>query len=76
MYQVLAPFKAQLIEQYREHLEVVVLFVTNDIYHLVDRVVLETQFCCSDILCHIYRSTIRTQQQFLVETLACEVCPY
>ena len=51
--QFLAPLEAQSIEQQREHLEMVVLLVAHHIYHLVNRIVLETHLRRSDVLSHI-----------------------
>ena len=76
MYQVLAPFEAQLVEEDREHLEVVVLLIAYYVYHLVDRVVLKAQLCCSDVLGHIYRCAVRTQQEFFIKAFTCEISPY
>ena len=54
----------------------VVLLVTYNVYHLVDRVVAETELCGTDILCHVYRCTVAAQQELLVESFLCEVGPY
>ena len=53
MYEVFSPLKAELVEEDREHLEVVILLITNDIYHLIDREILETELRSADILSHI-----------------------
>ncbi len=62
MNKVLAPFESEAVEKDREHLEMVVLFVAHDVYHLVDREVLETQFGCSDVLCHVDRCAVAAQE--------------
>ena len=76
MYQLLAPLETETVKQDREHLEVVVLFVAHDINHLVDGVVLETHLGSANVLGHIYRRAVRTQQQLLVEPLVGEVGPH
>ena len=76
MNKVLAPFEAQLVEQERKHLEVVVLFVAHHIYHLVDRIVLIAEFCRTDVLSHINGSTVATQQELVVKTVSRKVGPY
>ena len=76
MYEIFSPLKAELVEEDREHLEVVILLITNDIYHLIDRVILETELCSADILSHIDRCAIGTEKQFLVKTFLGEVSPY
>ena len=58
MHQFLAPLESETVEEYGEHLEMVVLLVAHYIYHLVDGEVLESHLCCADILCHIYRGAI------------------
>ena len=76
MYKVLTPLKAQFVKQDGEPLEVIVLLITYDIYHLVYREVLETQLGSAYILRHIYRRTVRAQQQFLIKAFLGEVSPY
>ena len=76
MYELLAPLEAEAVEKYREHLEVIVLLVAHHVYHLVDRIILETHLGGTDILSHIHRSAVRTEQQFLVESLVGEVSPH
>ena len=75
MNQVLTPLETETVEQDREHLEVVVLLVTYYVNHLVDREVLEAEIGSTDVLSHINRSSVRTEQEFLVETLVGEVSP-
>ena len=53
----------------------IVLFVAHHIDHLVDGIVLETHLSSTDVLCHIDRSTITAEQQFLVESFVGEVGP-
>ena len=53
----------------------VLLLVTDHIHHLIDRIVLEAKLRRTDILGHIDRSTVRTEQQFFVESILGEVCP-
>ena len=76
MNKFLTPLEAQTIQQDREHLEVVVLLVTNDINHLVNGIVLETHLGRTDVLRHIDRSAIATQQQLLIKSLVGQVSPY
>ena len=54
----------------------VVLLVTHNVNHLVDGIIAEAQLSCTDILCHIYRCAVATQQQLLVESVLCEVGPH
>ena len=53
----------------------VFLFVADHIHHLINREVLETQFGCADILRHINGCAIRTEEQFLVQSVFGEVRP-
>ena len=76
VHEVLAPVEAELVEQDREHLEVVVLLVAHHVDHLVDGVVLEAQLGGTDILCHVYRCAVATEQELMVEALTGEVGPY
>jgi len=73
--QVLTPLETEAVEQDREHLEMVVLLVTYYVDHLVDREVLEAEIGSTDVLSHIDRSAVRTEQELLVETLVGEVSP-
>ena len=75
MYKSFSPRETELVEQERKHLEVVVLLITHNIYHLVYRVVAETQLCSTDILCHVYRCAVAAQQQFFVKSVVREVGP-
>ena len=54
----------------------VVLLVAYDVYHLVDGEVAETHLGRTDVLRHVHAGTVRTQQQFLVQSVISEVCPY
>ena len=53
----------------------VVLLVTYYVDHLVDREILETEVGSTDVLSHINRSAVRTEQELLVEPLVGEVSP-
>ena len=75
MDQVLAPGKAQAVEQDGKHLEVVVLLIAHHIDHFVDGIFLESQVGCADVLGHIDRSAIASEQHFLVQTVFSEICP-
>ena len=76
MVDVVAPLVAQLLQYQLQYLEVVVLLVTNDIDHVVELVLLEAAQRSTQILCHIYRCAIATQQQLLVQTVSLQVDPY
>ena len=76
VYEVFAPLEAQLVEQDGQNLEVIVLLIAHNVYHFVNGIILETQLSGADILRHIYRSAVRTQQQLLVQALLGQVCPY
>ena len=54
----------------------IVLLVAHNIYHLVDRIVVEAHLCRTDVLSHIHRCAVRAEQQLLVEALVREVGPY
>ena len=58
VYEILTPLESEFVEKDRENLEVIVLLVTYYVDHLVDRVVLETELCSTDVLSHIDRSTV------------------
>ena len=75
MHEVLAPAESQLVEQDGQHLEVVVLLVAYHVDHLVDRVVLETEFGGADVLSHIHGGAVGTEQELLVETFCLKVGP-
>ena len=76
MDEFFAEGETETVKQDREHFEVVLLFVAYHINHLINRVILETQLGSSDILSHINRCTIRTEQQFLVQSVRCQIRPY
>ena len=61
MRKLLSPLETEAVEQNGKHLEVVVLFVSHHIDHLVDGVVLETHFSGADVLGHVDGGAIRTQ---------------
>ena len=54
----------------------VVLFVTYDVDHLVDREVLETQLCRTNVLRHIDARAVSAEQQLLIKSVLCQVSPY
>ena len=62
MHEVLTPVEAELVEEDREHLEVVVLLVAHHVDHLVDGVVLEAELGGTDVLSHVYRCAVATEQ--------------
>ena len=76
MNQIFTPFESQFVEQDRQNLEVIVLFVTYYVNHLVDRIILETKLSCTDILSHVYGSTVSTEQQLVIQTFSGQVSPY
>ena len=76
MHQIFSPLESQLVEQDRKHLEVVVLFVAYHVYHLVYRIIGKALFGSTDVLGHVNRGTIGTEQQFLVKSFGGKVCPY
>ena len=76
MHEVFAPLEAEAVKNDGEHLEVIVLLVAYDIYHLVDGVIVEALFGCTDILSHVYRSAVATEKQFLIKAVLTQVCPY
>ncbi len=76
MDEVLAPFEAELVEQEREHLEMVVLFVADDVNHLVDGIVGKAHLGGADVLGHVDRCAVAAQEQLVVEAVGGEVGPY
>ena len=76
MYEFLSEGETKPIEKDRENLKMVLLLVAHYIYHLIDGVVLKTQLSRTDILRHIYRGAIASEQQFLIEPIGREVSPY
>ena len=76
VHEVLAPAESQFVEQDGQHLEVVVLLVAHHVDHLVDRVVLETEFGSADVLSHIHGGAVGTEQELLVETFCLKVGPH
>ena len=75
MYEFLAKRETETVKKDRQHFEMVLLFVADHIDHLIDGIVLESQFGGTDILRHIDRCTVRTEQQFLIQTVLGEVSP-
>ena len=76
MDKILAPLESQLIQQDAQYLEVVVLLVADNVNHLVNGEVLESELCGADVLGHVNRSAVAAQKQFLVQSFGSEVCPY
>ena len=58
VYELLAPLEAEAVEQDRKHLEVVVLLVAHDVYHLVDGEVVEAHLGCADVLSHVHAGAV------------------
>ena len=75
MYEFLAKRKTETVKKDRQHFEMVLLFVADHIDHLIDGVVLEPQLGSTYILRHIDRCAVRTEQQFLIQTVLGEVSP-
>ena len=75
MDQILSPLEAEAVQQNGQHLEMVILFIAYHINHLVDRIILKTQFGCSDILGHIDGCTILTKQKFFIKSLIGQIGP-
>ena len=68
--------ESETVKQDRQHLEVVLLLVAYHIDHLVDRIVLEAELGGTDILGHIDGGAVGAEEQFLVQSVLGEVCPY
>ena len=75
VHEALSPLETETIEQEREHLEVVVLLVADDIDHFVDGIVAETEFGGTDVLGHVDRSSVRTEEELLIESVLREIGP-
>ena len=54
----------------------VVLLIAHHIHHLVDGEVLEAEFGCTNVLCHVHTGAVGAQQQFLVKSVLGKVGPY
>ena len=54
----------------------IVLLVSNDINHLVYRIILKAHIGCSDILRHVNRSAVASEQQLLIQSFVSKICPY
>ena len=76
MDEVFAPLESEFVEENGEDLEVVVLLIAHNVYHLVDGVVAEAELGCADVLCHVDRCAIAAQEEFFVESLSVEVGPH
>ena len=76
MHEIFAPFEPEFVEQYRKNLKMVILFVAHHINHLIDGEIFETQLGRTDVLRHVHRCSVATQQQFVVEPLCRQVGPY
>ena len=75
MHQALAPLKSEFIQQDRQYLEVIVLLVTYHVDHFVDGIIGKTQLSRTDVLSHVYRSSIAAKQQFVIQSFGCQVSP-
>ena len=75
MYKAFTPFKTEFIQQNRKYLEVIILFVTNDINHFINRIISETKFGRANILRHINRGSIATKKQLMIQPLGSQVNP-
>ena len=76
MVDAIGPVEAELAEDELEHLEMVVLLVSYDIDMLVKAVLCKTLLCCSEVLGHVYRSSVATQKKLPVEAVCRKVTPY
>ena len=76
VYKILAPLEAQTVQEDGKHLEVVVLLVPDDVDHLVDGEVVEAHLGRTDVLRHVDRRTVLSQQELLVQPLFGKVGPY
>ncbi len=76
MNQILAPLEAELVKQDRKHLEMIVLFVTHYINHLVNGIIGKTEFSCADVLRHVNRCAVTTEKQLMVQPFSSQVSPH
>ena len=76
VHKALTPFKAETVEEERENLEVIVLFIAHHIDHLVDGIVAETELSSTDVLGHIDRSAVGAEEEFFVQTFFGEISPH
>ena len=76
MHQIFSPGKTEFVEQYGEYLKMVILLITNYIYHFLNRIFFVADFSCADVLRHVNRCAVRTQQQLFVQSVGGEVCPH
>ena len=66
---------AQLLEHQLQYLKMVILFVTHDVDHRVEALLLETGESGAEVLGHVDRRAVAPQQQFLVEAVFGQVDP-
>ena len=67
--QFLTPLESESVEQYREHLEMVVLLVAHHVNHLINGEVFVTHLSRTNVLRHIDTCAIAAEQQLLVQAL-------
>jgi len=72
---LVGPRVAQLAEDQFQHLKMVILFVTHDVDHRVEALLLETGEGGAEVLGHVDRRAVAPQQQFLVEAVFGQVDP-
>ena len=53
----------------------VILLVPDNVYHLIDRIIIEAQLGCPYILRHIDRCPVGTQEQLFVQSFAPQIGP-
>ena len=75
MDEFFAEGESEAVEQDGQHFEVVLLFVTHHVDHLINRIILKTQFGRSDILRHIDRSTIGAKEELLIQSVFGKISP-
>ena len=73
---MVGPRVAQLAEDQLEYLKVVVLLVAHDVDHLVEFLLAEAGQRGAQVLRHVDRRAVASQQQFLVEPVGSQIAPH
>ena len=76
MVNIVAPVKAQFLKDKLQYLEVVVLLITYNVNVLVKSILCKSLVCSTQILSHVYRSTVATEKKFLVKAVCSKITPY
>ena len=76
MEYIVSPLEAELLENELQHLEMIVLLISHNVYVLVQIIFGESPFSSTEVLCHVDGSTVAPEQEFPVQTVGSKVAPY